>query len=60
MPVESISAGASAEYLRQTGQLRDLDFILGHVDDLDDAMVMERKQVVKRTLTGASALLPAG
>ena len=60
MAVESISAGASADYLRQTGQLRDLDFILGHVDDLDDAMAMERNQVVKRTLTGASALLPAG
>jgi 2-phosphosulfolactate phosphatase len=60
MPVESISAGASADYLRQSGQLRDLDFILDHVDDLDDAMAMERNQVVKRTLTGASALLPAG
>jgi len=60
MPVESISAGASADYLRRTGQLRDLDFILGHVDDLDDAMVMERNQVVKRTLRGARALLPAG
>ena len=60
MPVESISAGASADYLRRTGQLRDLDFITGHVNDLDEAMVMERNQVVRRTRTGASALLPVG
>jgi 2-phosphosulfolactate phosphatase len=60
VPVETISAGASADYLRRTGQLKDLDFILGHVDDLDETMVMERNQVVKRTLRVASALLPVG
>jgi 2-phosphosulfolactate phosphatase len=46
-PIESITRGASAEYLRRTGQDRDLDFILSHVDDLDDALVVEANEVVK-------------
>ena len=33
-PVERIVAGNSARYLIDTGQQRDLDFILDHVDDL--------------------------
>jgi 2-phosphosulfolactate phosphatase len=31
---EAIRSGASADYLRRTGQERDLDFILEHIDDL--------------------------
>jgi 2-phosphosulfolactate phosphatase len=46
-PIESITRGASAEYLRQTGQDIDLDFILSHVDDLDDVLVVAANQVVK-------------
>jgi 2-phosphosulfolactate phosphatase len=34
-PVDAVARGASAEYLRGSGQLDDLEFILGHVDDLD-------------------------
>src|SRR6266849_6668799 len=34
--VEAIVEGASAEYLRNSGQGEDLDFILTHVDDLDE------------------------
>jgi 2-phosphosulfolactate phosphatase len=34
-PVESVAGGPSADYLRQSGQTDDLDFILAHVDDLD-------------------------
>jgi 2-phosphosulfolactate phosphatase len=33
-PVDVISAGNSAAYLRRSGQVQDLDFILAHVDDL--------------------------
>jgi len=33
--VEVIRDGRSADYLRKTGQERDLDFILGHIDDID-------------------------
>src|SRR5205085_10661984 len=34
-PVEVCAQGHSAEYLRKTGQVSDLEFILEHVDDLD-------------------------
>jgi 2-phosphosulfolactate phosphatase len=34
-PLEAILDGKSAEYLRSTGQMMDLEFILNHVDDLD-------------------------
>jgi 2-phosphosulfolactate phosphatase len=34
VPVDVLAGGASAAYLRRTGRLEDLDFILGHVDDL--------------------------
>lgn len=33
-PVEAMLASESVEYLRRTGQLDDLDFIVEHVDDL--------------------------
>lgn len=35
-PDDVVLRGKSAEYLAATGQLHDLDFILAHVDDLDD------------------------
>lgn len=34
-PVEAVSTGKSADYLRKTNQCRDLEFVLTHVDDLD-------------------------
>ena len=34
-PVDACARGHSAEYLRKTGQVSDLEFILEHVDDLD-------------------------
>lgn len=46
-PVESITCSASAEYLRNTGQTKDLDFILTHVDDLNEVYRFERNQVIK-------------
>ena len=33
--MEACGQGHSAEYLRKTGQVSDLEFILEHVDDLD-------------------------
>jgi 2-phosphosulfolactate phosphatase len=35
VPVEVLEGGASADYLRRSDRLDDLDFVLGHVDDLD-------------------------
>jgi 2-phosphosulfolactate phosphatase len=46
-PVELITVGASADYLRNSGQVRDLEFILTHVDDLDEVYRFERGQVLK-------------
>ncbi len=46
-PVSSVAEGASADYLRNTGQVRDLEHILTHVDDLDDVYRYERGQVVR-------------
>lgn len=44
---DAITDGASADYLRNSGQGRDLDFILAHVDDLDEVYRFERGQVMK-------------
>jgi 2-phosphosulfolactate phosphatase len=46
-PVDAITKGASADYLRNSGQKRDLDFILTHIDDLDEVYRYERGQVMK-------------
>jgi 2-phosphosulfolactate phosphatase len=43
---EAIAASASVDYLRRTGQLRDLDFILEHVDDLDAVFAIEDDEIV--------------
>jgi 2-phosphosulfolactate phosphatase len=47
VPVDAISEGASADYLRNSGQKRDLDFILTHIDDLDEVYRFEQGQVMK-------------
>ena len=47
VPVNVITSGASADYLRKSGQTRDLDFILTHVNDLDQVYRFERGQVIK-------------
>jgi 2-phosphosulfolactate phosphatase len=47
IPVRAIADGASADYLRNSDQNRDLDFILAHVDDLDEVYRFERGQVMK-------------
>jgi 2-phosphosulfolactate phosphatase len=48
-PPDVIGVSNSAEYLRQTGQTEDLDFILAHVDDLSDVFRLEGKEIVKIT-----------
>lgn len=44
--VEVITDGHSAAYLRETGQSRDLDFILAHVDDIQAAFRLEGGELV--------------
>lgn len=46
-PVESSAKGNSAEYLRNSGQIKDLDFILAHINDLDLACLMKHDEVVR-------------
>jgi 2-phosphosulfolactate phosphatase len=45
-PDEVVGGGRSAEYLAATGQLHDLDFILAHVDDLDDVYELRNGELV--------------
>ena len=61
VPVDVIVPGASAEYLRRTDQVKDLDFILTHIDDLNEAYRFEGGEVVKLAvgqLAGESAGAP--
>ena len=46
-PVDVIRTSASAEYLRRTGQLHDLEFVLTHVDDLAGVYGVEGGEVVE-------------
>src|SRR5207248_6976069 len=36
----------SVSYLRRTGKLQDLDFVLDHVDDLDTAFLFSGNEIV--------------
>jgi 2-phosphosulfolactate phosphatase len=45
-PVEAIASGKSAEYLRRTNQVDDLDFILGHVDDIAATFALDSEGLV--------------
>ena len=45
--LEAITRGKSAEYLRRTGQLKDLEFITTHIDDLRDVFRIEGGRVVR-------------
>lgn len=46
-PVTVCGEGKSAEYLRRSGQIKDLDFILRHVDDLDLPLKIANDEIVK-------------
>ena len=45
MPVAAIGKGKSAAYLQSSGQLHDLEFILGHVNDVDAVFVIRGDEV---------------
>jgi 2-phosphosulfolactate phosphatase len=44
-PVEVCAGGRSAEYLRRTGQLEDLEFVLTHIDDVDGVFCFEEGEL---------------
>jgi 2-phosphosulfolactate phosphatase len=43
---DSIREGRSADYLRRTGQIYDLEFIINHIDDLNLVPVLRDKIVM--------------
>lgn len=42
-----ITEGASADYLRRTNQVRDLEFIMTHVDDVNDVFYSDGGRIVR-------------
>ena len=46
-PADALTVSKSVAYLRNTDQLRDLDFVLEHVDDLELAFRMRAGEVVR-------------
>jgi 2-phosphosulfolactate phosphatase len=62
-PASACDAGASVGYLRRTGQLRDRDFILGHVDDLQTICGLDGNEIVRLPIAvgpGAAHLRSVG
>ena len=47
-PVESFLPSHSVAYLQRTNQLRDLDYILAHIDDLQAVFLLENDHLVMR------------
>jgi 2-phosphosulfolactate phosphatase len=45
-PVASVAAGESADYLRRSDQLADLDYVVDHVDDLDLTMRLVGREII--------------
>jgi len=54
-PVDAVAVGASADYLRNSGQVRDLEFILAHDDDLAEVYRFERGRVLREAVELALA-----
>jgi len=53
-PLDRITEGKSATYLRESGQTEDLDFILGHIADLQTTFEMRAGEVVTRSAVPAA------
>lgn len=51
VPPSHCMVSTSVNYLRNTGQLDDLEFILTHVDDLDSAFILEGDHIVEKRLS---------
>jgi 2-phosphosulfolactate phosphatase len=47
VPVEACTKGKSAEYLRKSGQIRDLEFILSHINDLDSVYFIKDDEIIE-------------
>lgn len=54
-PTTDCLISKSADYLKRTGQLADLDFILNRINDLEEIFVLERGEVVMKMPTSLAA-----
>lgn len=45
-PPDAFAGSKSVEYLRRSGQLRDFEFILSHIDDLKTTFVFQNDEIV--------------
>jgi 2-phosphosulfolactate phosphatase len=45
-PVDAFVGGKSAAYLVSSGQAKDLEFVLGHVDDIDAVFTLQAGEIV--------------
>lgn len=50
-PVEACLVSKSVSYLRNTHQEKDLNFILSHVDDLDEVFLIQHGELIKASPT---------
>ena len=50
VPIQEIVNGASAKYLNDSGQWKDLEFILTHINDLNEVYRFEQDQVLREPL----------
>ena len=50
-PVESLLVSNSVAYLRRSGQLHDLDFIMSHIDDLPSVFPLHGDELVRHSET---------
>jgi 2-phosphosulfolactate phosphatase len=48
-PDDSLLGGRSETYLRSSGQVHDLEFVLSHVDDLDDSYAVTAAMEIERS-----------
>ena len=59
-PATACESGNSVAYLRRSGQLRDFEFIVSHVDDIDLACSIEGNELVSRPLMAGATTAVAG
>lgn len=57
-PPEACVDGNSAKYLRRTGQLHDLEFVLDHINDVDRSFVISNSEVVPEAVKMRSEPVP--
>jgi 2-phosphosulfolactate phosphatase len=58
-PLTACAEGKSAEYLTKTGQTKDLEFILTHVNDLDAEFMLQHDEVMRAATARSERAMPS-